>query len=299
MLQSKLHSSSRPYLYGTCVLSPSPHFIQVAKACSLDFVFLDTEHIPLDRHQLSWMCRAYAEANVPCIVRVPSVVDASGGATQVLDGGAAGVVAPYIETVEQVLTLVGQCKLRPLKGSLLEACKDRLRTVALETVSTPQTSYNNPLQHLTDVLPAETIAFMNSSNQSNNLLFINIESQAGIMNLPQLLNVPGIDGVFVGPKDLSVNFGVPCQWDSKVFLEACDTIVVECAKRGLSVANHYSFKNAIAYQKRWRALGANMCIHMTDMKLFQKALSQDLEEIRGGAASSTRIDNVVEKVDDV
>ena len=222
-MQSKLRSSSRPYVYGTCIISPSPHYIQVAKACSLDFVFLDTEHIPLDRHQLSWMCRSYAEANIPCIVRVPSVLDASGGATQVLDGGAAGVVAPYIETVEQVLTLVGQCKLRPLKGSLLETCKERLRTVALQSTS-QTTSYNDPLQYLKDILPKATLAFM----QSSNVLFINIESQKGIANLPHLLNVPGIDGVFIGPHDLSVNLGVPCQWNSKVFLDACDTIVVEC-----------------------------------------------------------------------
>ena len=298
-MQSKLHSSSRPYLYGTCIISPSPHYIQVAKACSLDFVFLDTEHIPLDRHQLSWMCKCYAEASIPCIVRVPSVLDASGGATQVLDGGAAGVVAPYIETMEQVLTLVGQCKLRPLKGSLLETCKDRLRTIAVQRLSTSQTtSYNDPLQYLTDILPKETIAFMQASNQSTNLLFINIESQKGIVNLPQLLNVPGIDGVFIGPHDLSVNLGVPCQWNSKVFLDACDTIVVECAARGLSVGNHYSFDNALEYQKRWRALGANLCIHMTDMKLFQSALAKDLEELRGGDGNGNDTDAQC-KVDDV
>ena len=100
---SKLHDPTRPTVFGTCILSPSPSFLPVAVACNLDFLFLDTEHVPIDRHQLSWMCRAYAAAGIPCIVRVPSVLDASGSATQVLDGGAVGVVAPYIETVDQVI----------------------------------------------------------------------------------------------------------------------------------------------------------------------------------------------------
>ena len=45
---------------------------QVAvKNSGCDFVFLDTEHIPIDREKLSWMCRTYAAMGIPPIVRVP------------------------------------------------------------------------------------------------------------------------------------------------------------------------------------------------------------------------------------
>ena len=43
-----------------------------------------------------------------------------------IDGGAKGIVAPYVETVKAVKTLVGAVKLRPLKGNLLQLCLDKL-----------------------------------------------------------------------------------------------------------------------------------------------------------------------------
>ena len=65
----------------------------------LDFVFIDTEHTPIDRTTLAWMCKAYAGINAPTIVRIPTIDPNQ--ATQVIDAGAAGVIAPYIETPEQ------------------------------------------------------------------------------------------------------------------------------------------------------------------------------------------------------
>ena len=48
-----------------------------AKNAGCDFVFIDTEHIPIDREKLSWMCRAYAAMGMPPIVRVPGKIFAA------------------------------------------------------------------------------------------------------------------------------------------------------------------------------------------------------------------------------
>lgn len=42
-------------VFGTLIVSPSPRWPEVVKGCGLDFVFIDTEHIALDRAELSWM----------------------------------------------------------------------------------------------------------------------------------------------------------------------------------------------------------------------------------------------------
>jgi 4-hydroxy-2-oxoheptanedioate aldolase len=70
-----------------------------AKSTGLDFVFIDTEHIPIDRVTLSWMCQAYRLADLAPMVRIPEP-DAY-QACMALDGGASGIVAPYVETAEQ------------------------------------------------------------------------------------------------------------------------------------------------------------------------------------------------------
>ena len=82
-----------------------------------DFVFLDTEHVPLDRCDLAGLCTVFGSAGIPPLVRIATC---SGElATAAVDAGAAAVVAPYIEEIQQVVDLVGAVKYRPLKGKLL------------------------------------------------------------------------------------------------------------------------------------------------------------------------------------
>ena len=57
-LRKRLHSDETSF--GTLIVSPSPRWPEAVRGCGLDFVFIDTEHIALDRAQLSWMCQTYA-----------------------------------------------------------------------------------------------------------------------------------------------------------------------------------------------------------------------------------------------
>ena len=75
--------------FGTLIVSTSPRWIEIIGQLSLDFVFIDTEHIAIDRHQLSWMCHSYAGKGLAPIVRIPSPDPYQ--ACMVLDGGAAEV----------------------------------------------------------------------------------------------------------------------------------------------------------------------------------------------------------------
>ena len=87
--------------YGTLIQSPSPFWVTWGGsfiAETVDFVFIDTEHTPIQRQDLSAMCTMYQGVGLPALVRV---VDAE-EARQALDGGASGVVCPYMETVAQV-----------------------------------------------------------------------------------------------------------------------------------------------------------------------------------------------------
>src|SRR5205085_10317319 len=105
-------------VFSSAIVAPSPLWPNLAKQTGIDFVFLDTEHIPLDRQTLSWLCQTYQALGLPPIVRLPcnDPFEACKG----LDAGAGGVIGPYIETAEQVRGLVGAVKCRPLKGLRLQ-----------------------------------------------------------------------------------------------------------------------------------------------------------------------------------
>ncbi len=184
-------------LFGTLIVSPSPRWSDVVRGCGLDCVFIDTEHIAIDRAELSWMCQTYAALGLPPLVRIPAADPYA--ATMVLDGGAAGVIAPYVETVEQVQVLRGAVKLQPIKGQKLRKILEGAK------VEPDLKSYID-------------------NGEKNRLLIINIESVPAIEALDEILAVPDLDAVLIGPHDLSCSLDVPEQWEHPKFLGACETI---------------------------------------------------------------------------
>jgi 4-hydroxy-2-oxoheptanedioate aldolase len=220
--------------------------------CGLDFVFIDTEHIALDRAQLSWMCQTYAALGLPPLVRIPSPDPYQ--ACMVLDGGAAGIIAPYVESVAEVQALRGAVKLRPLKGARLAAA-----------LTEPET-----------VEPA--LGQLWQKHNAAKLFIINVESKPALDRLDELLAVPDLDGVLIGPHDLSCSLGLPEEYDHPRFLEACGTIFRKARAAGVGAGIH--FWGNLEQQSRWFELGANLLIHSADITLFEKHMKLELSEIK-------------------
>lgn len=250
-------------LLGTLIVSPSPRWPDAVRDCGLDFVFLDTEHVALDRSGLSWMCQAYAALGLPPIVRIPAPDPTA--ATMVLDGGAAGVVAPYVETIEQVRALYGAVKLRPLKGHRLQGLLEG--------------SGAGP------ALEPELAAYLQRAADGS-LMLINVESVPALAALDSLLAVPGLDGVLIGPHDLSCSLGLPEQYGHPRFLKACETIFRQARAAGVGAGIH--FWGEPEQQARFLSMGANFVIHSGDILLFRKHLGADLQAIRDAAGLAGR-----------
>lgn len=259
-LRERLHTGKM--LFGTLIVSPSPRWPDVVRGCGLDFVFIDTEHIALDRAELSWMCQTYAALGLPPLVRIPAPDPYA--ATMVLDGGAAGIIAPYVETVEQVQALRGAVKLRPIKGQ-------KLRQIIKGAKVEPELK-----SYIED-------------GAKNRLLIINIESVPAIEALDEILAVPDLDAVLIGPHDLSCSLGVPEQWEHPKFLSACETIFRKARAANVGAGIH--FWGGLEQQLRFLKLGANLLIHSADITLFQKHLRTELDAIKqtAGLAGPTGI----------
>ena len=104
-------------MFSSAIVAMSPLWPNLAKQTGIDFVFVDTEHMPIDRQTLSWICQTYQALGLPPVVRIPC--NDPFEACKVLDAGAGGVIGPYVETAEQVRGLVGAVKLRPAQGPAL------------------------------------------------------------------------------------------------------------------------------------------------------------------------------------
>lgn len=249
-LLEKLQSGKN--IYGTCIVSTSPIWSKAVGDSGLDYVFIDTEHIPIDRTELTFLCQVYKALKIPTIVRIPSPDPFS--ACMVRDAGAEGVIAPYIEKVEQVHALVGATKFRPLKGDFL----------------------NHVLTGKKDLKP-KLKTYLKKYNEGS-LCIINVESLAAVVNLNALLSVPGLDGIIIGPHDLSVNMGLPEQYEHPEFEKVIAEIIRKTREKGLAAGIH--FPNKPELQIKWMKEGLNMVLHSSDMFLFSQKLREDMAKIK-------------------
>jgi 2-keto-3-deoxy-L-rhamnonate aldolase RhmA len=246
-------------VYGTLVASTSPVWPARVKQAGVDFVFIDTEHIPIDRVTLSWMCQTFSALGIAPLVRIAEPDPFL--ATMALDGGAQGILAPYVETPKQVRELSGAVHWRPLKGRRLEAMLEGA-----------------------EPLEPELGRYLEQRN-ANCFLAVNIESVPAMQALDEILAVPDLDMVIIGPHDLSCSLGIPEQYAHTRFLEAVRTIGSSVRKRGIGFGIHY-WADA-ARQIAWMRESANVVLHHSDISLFLQGLTRDLNEIRAATEPET------------
>lgn len=248
-------------VYGTLIVSTSPKWVSQLKKTGMDFVFIDSEHMPIDRETRAWLCECCNALGIAPIVRIPFCSACEAFAA--IEDGAAGIVSPYLETVEEINSLIGAVKYRPLKGERLK------RVLSGEEVLTQKekdylNSYNNGL-----------------------LLLLNIESRFAADNLDELLSKPEVDGVFIGPHDLSINMGIPEEYDNPEFEAYVEKIIKTCNKYKKGVGNHFS--GNIEKQIQWAKKGMNIVVWSSDISVFIKTITDDFNRIKNELGEHTQI----------
>ena len=249
-LSEALRSGQR--VYGTCATSTAPGWPNMIAETGVDLAFIDTEHTPIDRAALSWICRTYSALEVAPVVRIPEPDPIR--ACMVLDGGAEGIIAPYVERPEQVVALRGAVKFRPLKGQRLQNLLAGRET-----------------------LNEETAAYLGARGAACALI-INIESTPALEALDEILAVPDLDAVLIGPHDLSISLGLPEGYGHPVFLEAITTIIRKCRAANVGVGIHFS--DGIEQSIDWGKEGANLIMHSSDRALCRQTLLADFARFR-------------------
>jgi 4-hydroxy-2-oxoheptanedioate aldolase len=240
------------FVYSTSITASSPIVPNFVKSIGIDFVFVDTEHTPQDRATLSWICQTYKALGIPPVVRVPC--NDAYEACKVLDGGAGGVIGPYVETADQVRALVGAVKYQPLKGARLD-----------QALRDPNT------------LEPELRKYLEDRN-GDKILIVNIESVPAIENLHDICSVPGLDAVLIGSHDLSCSLGIPEKYDHPKFDEATRTIFRIAREHGVGAGIHCWFGND--KHIAWGKAGGNLIMHSSDLSAFSTTLRRGIGELR-------------------
>jgi 4-hydroxy-2-oxoheptanedioate aldolase len=163
-------------LLGVLLRLPAEELVEMAALSGFDFVFLDCEHGPADVVEVRRHIVLAQLHGVPSLVRVgsgePTLV------LRVLDAGAAGVIAPHIDTPAAAHALVGSAHYPPVghRGFATYSRAGRFGSV-------------DPEAYRKSAL-AETV------------VVIMIESPEGVRHAAEIAAVPGVDAVMIGVADL-------------------------------------------------------------------------------------------------
>ena len=235
----------------------NPKCIPILDGVGLDYVVIDTEHNYRSRGELGDFLIMMNTSGVVPIVRIP--IPDSHYVTMAMDAGAQGVLAPYCETVAQVREVVGAAQWRPLKGEAV----DRV----VETG-----------EHI----GAATRAYLEDRNK-NSVCIIGIESREAVDNLEEMLKVPGFDGIFVGPNDMSISLGIPDQYDQKVYQATVKKVIDLAEAHGIATLVHQQTPDLSTY---WISQGARFILHGTDRRALQEGFKADFGTLRDFAKNN-------------
>ena len=189
---------------------PSSFSAEVMAHQGFDSIVIDLQHGAVDYQCAVTMMQAICTTPTIPLARVPW--NDPGWLMKILDAGAYGVICPMINDRDEAEALVQASKYPP-RG--YRSCGPVRAKYACGT------------------------AYLDNAN--DNLLVIpQIETRAAIDNLDEILEVPGIDGVYVGPSDLAMALGSHARsgQDDEVVVSAKRHIVETCQRHGKPAGIH-------------------------------------------------------------
>ncbi len=239
---------SERILAGTFLNLGSPTAVEIAAQSGFDWLLIDLEHGSGSYAELRPQLLAATTANVAPIVRIRSI-DAD-VVKFVMDSGAAGIMFPYISTVEEAQSAVRAMKYPP-RGN---------RGVA-------------GIIRATDY-GVNWSDYFQSSNDASTVV-VQIETPEAVQSAFNIASTDGVDILFVGPLDLSVNMGCPGNFTTPEFIKALTQVVQACQQAG-KAAGILSRPELIQQHKdlgfRLLALGSDSGAVVTGMQSYAKAI---------------------------
>ena len=193
---------NRELVTGTFINLGNSLTAEMAGSAGFDWVLIDVEHGGGDQQALVYQLQAVTSTPAVPIVRIESNEPAR--FKRVLDLGASGIMVPYVSTVEDAEQAVASMRYPP-RGIRGVAKLNRGSAFGSEF----EDYYNRSHELLTTVVQIETVK--------------------ALENIDAIANVDGVDVLFIGPLDLTVNMGIREQFDHPDFLDA-KAKVAEAAK---------------------------------------------------------------------
>ena len=222
----------------------------------IDYVIIDTEHGPFSEETVADLILAAESGGLIPYVRIGDIRRPY--VLRMLDVGARGLIVPNIRTVEQVEELVANAKFPPV-GSR-GYCPTRTTCWGADDWGKDVFEYMAECNRRCRIIPQ-------------------CETKEALEHIEEIAAIPGVDGIFIGPCDLSIELGVPLQFDSPLLLNAVERILRACRDNG---RESYIFAGNMADALKWKKYGFDSVTYSLDATVFVNAYKELTAQFNGG-----------------
>lgn len=237
-------------LLGACAHTYNPVFVEIAGMVGFDIVWIETEHLPIPEPQIADLCRIAAGVDMLTMVRVPDA-----RRNTVLKAAECGpdiIALPMANSVETATELVAHSKYAPIgnRGIFLSS---RAMGYGLIDMVERQGQVNEEL-----------------------CVMIQIETKEAVERLEELISVPGVDGIFIGPNDLASSMGLVGKSSDPEVTRTIESVVKKAKSSGKIVALPIAASEA----RRWAEAGVDLIYCAGETKLLKVGLQSALGEAK-------------------
>jgi 2-dehydro-3-deoxyglucarate aldolase/4-hydroxy-2-oxoheptanedioate aldolase len=224
---------------------------RIAANAGAEFAIYDMEHTGWSEETIRMLVATTPRPKLIPMVRIPTTQYHF--VSRVLDMGAMGIMAPMVESADEVRLLVRSAKYPPVgrRGAAFSIAHDDYR--------------NDPI--------AETV----SSANDETLLIVQVETAKGLENLEAIAAVPEIDVIWIGLYDLTSSLEIPGQMQHPLIQTAIDRVLAACKKFNKVPA---VLVTSVEEGKAQIARGFRLIGFGGDVWIYQTALRQGLEALR-------------------
>lgn len=224
---------------------------RVFAGSTLDFVVIDSEHGSRDRQLIADTVAQMQTLDITAIVRTPNTEEVY--VAMALDAGADGVLVPYCETVDEVRHCAVKLRTHPLKGEYYERVVD------------------------TGEYPSDKSKKYLAERHKDHIFIMGIESEPAANRVGELIDCAEIDGVFIGPNDMTTSLGIPDESSNSIYLDTLSKIIAEADKRGIPTMIH---QQTIETSAKAIELGARFIMHSSDAGILLRGTQDEFAQLR-------------------
>ena len=222
----------------------------------LDYVIIDTEHGCFSVETTADLILAAERGGLMPFVRIGDIRRPD--VLRMVDIGARGLIVPNIRSTEEVRELVRHAKFQPLGNR--GYCPNRTGGWGADDWSKDYFSYTQSCNERVRLIPQ-------------------CETAEALAQIEEIAALPGVDGIFVGPCDLSIALGIPLQFEHPMLLEACDRILSACQKNGIE---SYIFAGNMQDALRWAGAGFDSVAYSMDTSVLIQSYQALVTQFRSG-----------------